>query len=225
MEDIYYQKYLKYKNKYLSLKSRMDDQYAGAKIDPIFIHFAEVTGYTKDKKLLAKNPERFRGDGTKEMIIYNDETNSVRAYNGTDDIVFGTITDTREQGGKKRKVTTPYLTLRRVDYNAIGGGYKEHLHQIVEAFGSRDPNKIIGELKKIANKKQNLDGLRNKPLIVFHKPCFKGFSLSKKCQLDRGEVRIQLIYDKKSPHGRNGISLPTNRGTTLDKIKYRSGLR
>ena len=43
MDDIYYQKYLKYKNKYLSLKADIDDQYAGADIVVSYKVKAKVT--------------------------------------------------------------------------------------------------------------------------------------------------------------------------------------
>ena len=36
MDDLYYQKYLKYKNKYLSLKQELEEQDGGAKMKTIF---------------------------------------------------------------------------------------------------------------------------------------------------------------------------------------------
>ena len=47
MDNLYYQKYLKYKNKYLSLKQDLEEQDAGAKINTIFTVTAKVDGKEK----------------------------------------------------------------------------------------------------------------------------------------------------------------------------------
>lgn len=47
MDNIYFKKYLKYKNKYITLKLQIEDQNAGAKMKTIFTTKIEVNGKTK----------------------------------------------------------------------------------------------------------------------------------------------------------------------------------
>jgi len=48
MDDLYYQKYLKYKNKYLSLKQDLEEQDGGAKMKTVFTVTAKVNGIEKE---------------------------------------------------------------------------------------------------------------------------------------------------------------------------------
>ena len=187
MDDIYYQKYLKYKNKYLSLKKDdIDDQYAGANIKVLWKAKVDVTRASDSPQY-----DTFKGAKIFE---------------------FGTVTDKRKihendyVGEVTKKVTTPYV---RID--AFG---KKEIYEIKSyeidtkkaIFSQEKPGKLIialGPLEKIFLHRHLRKPLRTddtNSIEIYLRPCHPVRGLSdlmkqdRTCQKDRGIVRLDFKY-------------------------------
>lgn len=69
MNNIYFKKYLKYKNKYLSLKLQIEDQNAGAKMETLFKTKIEVNGITKTVEFGSIKDSRYeKNDRTGKLV-------------------------------------------------------------------------------------------------------------------------------------------------------------
>ena len=125
MDDIYYQKYLKYKNKYLSLKKAdIDDQYAGAKIKVLWkvsVIIKHALRQSDEAALAAvdfSDPRSIR-NAPKRLTKYLGK----RGQHTRKIIEFGTVTDRRSRvvDGKTitETVTNPYFRLDGKIYEII----------------------------------------------------------------------------------------------------------
>ena len=188
MDDIYYQKYLKYKNKYLSLrKADIDDQYAGANIKVLWKVKVDVT---------RAGMRHLQYDTFKGAKIFE----------------FGTVTDKRKihendyVGEVTKKVTTPYV---RID--AFG---KKEIYEIKSyeidtkkaIFSQEKPGKLgigLGALKKIFLHRHLRKPLRTddtNSIEIYLRPCHPVRGLSdlmkqdRTCQKDRRSVRLDFKY-------------------------------
>tara|TARA_B100001093_G_scaffold202623_1_gene194619 strand:+ start:106 stop:651 length:546 start_codon:yes stop_codon:yes gene_type:complete len=176
MDDIYYQKYLKYKNKYLSLrKADIDDQYAGANIKVLWKVKVDVT---------RAGMRHLQYDTFKGVKIFE----------------FGTVTDKRTIGGVTKKVTLPYV---RIDSFGKKQIYEIKTFE-VEKMGIRlafYPEDIISIIKEKA-----VPPFKDLRLFeIYLDPCFSvihynigGLSdlmkRNRTCQKDRRSVRLDFKY-------------------------------
>ena len=185
MDDLYYQKYLKYKNKYLSLKQDLEEQDAGANIKVLYSANVKVS----KAELQGARLKSGTGPGTFKMI-------PKPKYEGNKVIEFGTVTDKRSKRIKKSVArtnteTNPYL---KIDGK---------IHEIDEGFGVRGADEILTKLE--AKDLKSLVG----ELRFLDKPCHgataavsQALAGSQFCNKDRGIIVLtitsaELIEKKK----------------------------
>ena len=124
MDDIYYQKYLKYKNKYLSLKADIDDQYAGASMKSLWKVKAKVT------KASEKGKDR-------------------KEYAGDKIIEFGTVTDKRshvvKRVAKTSKETNPYIKIDKKIHQINEAFGQKETAKILAAIKAKEVNSLVGK--------------------------------------------------------------------------------
>ena len=125
MTDIYYQKYLKYKNKYLSLKADIDDQYAGANIVVLYKVKAKVT------KASEKGKDR-------------------KEYSGDKIIEFGTVKDNRSHVVKRgvaktSKETNPYIRIGKKIHQINEAFGQKETAKILAAINAKEVKSLVGK--------------------------------------------------------------------------------
>ena len=195
MSDIYYQKYLKYKNKYLSLKSQLDDQYAGSKVKTLWA-IKNPTGFTTKK--LTPGTRKENTDGWGDQIK---------------EIKFGISIETREYKDKNGKLVTgkieiPYLIIQGKEHEISSFDIDPHSLTM-------DREEIVKEIKEQAIPKDRGDGKPetqrtglSRHIWIYDKPCFGFGQMSSKCRSDkdRGLYHIML---------KGGYNIVFNKGAKM----------
>mgnify|MGYP001176058726 CR=1 FL=1 len=178
MDDLYYQKYLKYKNKYLSLKQDLEEQDAGADIKVLYSANVKVS----KAELQGVRLKPGTGPGTFKMI-------PKPKYEGDKVIQFGTVTDQRSESGTGKKKFVVKTNTKTNPYLKIDG----KIHEINKGFGVRGAKEILTKLKA-----KDLESLVGE-LHFLDKPCHgvgAGFSQalsgSQFCNKDRGTIVLTI---------------------------------